>query len=169
MLRPWEPRDVGCAGEVKSCGNDAALAWIARHEERRTGGAGISVAIADAQRDEALGYVGLLFRPVAGLAPTAAERGGLVYEPDRGMAGIGYVVVERARGRGLASAAVSLVADWALADAGLVRVEAFVEPSNAASQRVLEKAGFAREGRMAAYLATPEGRADAFVYARTAG
>jgi RimJ/RimL family protein N-acetyltransferase len=38
-----------------------------------------------------------------------------------------------------------------------------------ASQRVVEKAGFGREGRMAAYLATPEGRADAFVYARTAG
>src|SRR5204862_6649965 len=104
VLRPWEPRDVGCARGVKSCGHDAALGWIARHEERRTGGAGISVAIADARSAEALGYIGLLFRPVAGLAPTAAERGGgLVYEPDRGMAGFGYVVVERARGRGRAS------------------------------------------------------------------
>ena len=85
------------------------------------------------------------------------------------MAGIGYSVIERARGGGLASAAVALVADWALSTAGLVRVEALVEPANVASQRVLEKAGFAREGRLAAYLAVPEGRADALIYARTAG
>jgi RimJ/RimL family protein N-acetyltransferase len=155
---------------VKSYDRDAALGWIARHETRRSGGAGISFAIADVASDEALGYIGLLHRPTAGLAPTAAERGGgLVSEPDRGMAGIGYVVIERARGRGLASTAVSLVTDWALSTAGLVRVEALVEPSNAASQRVLEKAGFAREGRLAAYLAVPEGRADAFIYARTTG
>ena len=37
------------------------------------------------------------------------------------------------------------------------------------SQRVLEKAGFAREGRLAVYLAVPEGRADALIYACTAG
>ena len=85
------------------------------------------------------------------------------------MAGIGYWVIERARRRGLASTAVSLLADWALSEAGLVRVEALVEPANVASQRVLVNAGFAREGRLAAYLSVPPGRADAFIYARTAG
>ena len=85
------------------------------------------------------------------------------------MAGIGYWVIERARRRGLASAAVSLLADWALAEAGLMRVDALVEPSDLPSQRVLDRAGFAREGRLAAYLAVPEGRADAFIYSRTAG
>jgi RimJ/RimL family protein N-acetyltransferase len=155
---------------VKRYGHDDALAWIARHETRRSGGAGISFAIADVTSDAALGYIGLIFRPMAGLAPTASEHGaGLVYEPDPGMAGIGYVVIERAQRRGLASAAVALVADWALSEPGLVRVEALVEPANVASQRVLEKAGFTREGRLAAYLTTPEGRADALIYARTAG
>lgn len=91
-----------------------------------------------------------------------------MFEPDAGMAGLGYWVIERARRRGLASKAVSLLVDWALSETGLVRVEAFVETSNIASQRVLEHAGFAREGRLAAYLAVPAGRADALIYARTA-
>ena len=87
---------------------------------------------------------------------------------DRRARSHGHWVIERARQGGLASTAVSLLTDWALADAGLVRVEALVEPSNVASQRVLERAGFAREGRLAAYLRVPAGRADALIYARTA-
>ncbi len=142
--------------------------WIARQEDRRADGAGISLAIADAAGEEALGCIGLLHRPTAGLAPTASDRGGLVFERDTGMAGLGFWVVERARRRGLASTAVSLLADWALSGTGLVRVEALVEPSNIPSQRVLEHAGFAREGRLAAYLAVPAGRVDALIYARTA-
>jgi [ribosomal protein S5]-alanine N-acetyltransferase len=159
---------VACAQEVKQCSRDEALSWIARHAAPQRGGAGISFAIADAECDDALGYVGLLHRPTAGLAPVPVEDG-LVYKPDVRMAGIGYVVIERARRRGLASTAVSLVAEWALSEAGLARVEAFVEPSNLASQRVLENAGFVREGLLSAYLAVPDGRADAFVYGRTAG
>lgn len=55
------------------------------------------------------------------------------------------------RGRGLASRAVRVLADWALTEAGqgglgLGRVEAFVEPENAASLRVATRAGLRREG-----------------------
>jgi [ribosomal protein S5]-alanine N-acetyltransferase len=161
---------VACVQDGKHCGPDAAARWIAAQEERRAGGAGISLAIADAASREALGCVGLWFRPTAGVAPSGDDRGaGLVDEPDARMAGIGYWVIERAQRRGLASAAVALVAHWALAEVGLVRVEALVELSNVASRRVLDRAGFAREGRLAAYLAVPEGRADAYIYSRTAG
>jgi RimJ/RimL family protein N-acetyltransferase len=41
-----------------------------------------------------------------------------------------------------------------------------VEVQNVASQRVLERAGFTQEGRLRAYVATAEGRADAFIFAR---
>jgi RimJ/RimL family protein N-acetyltransferase len=57
-----------------------------------------------------------------------------------------------------------LLTRWALADIGLARVEAFVEPSNAASMRVLESAGFQREGYLRSYLAIGAGRADAHIY-----
>jgi len=49
-------------------------------------------------------------------------------------------------------------------DARLARVEAFVEPGNIASQRVLEKVGFRREGHLRSYLVFDARRADAFVY-----
>lgn len=48
----------------------------------------------------------------------------------------------------------------------MVRIEALVEPDNVASQRVVEKAGFRREGHMRAYLdLEPDGRrGDACIY-----
>jgi [ribosomal protein S5]-alanine N-acetyltransferase len=169
LLRPWEARDAACVQEEKRCSREDAARWMVGQEKRRSDGAGICLAIAEAASDEALGCIGLLFRPTAGLVPTAAAGGaGLVYEPDAAMAGIGYWVIERARGRRLASTAVSLLTDWALSETGLMRVEALVEPSNVASQRVLAHAGFAHEGVLAAYLAVPAGRADALIYARTA-
>ena len=56
------------------------------------------------------------------------------------------------------------MARWAVTDAGLARVEALVEPDNIASQRVLEKAGFRREGLLRSYLVFDRQRADAFIY-----
>jgi RimJ/RimL family protein N-acetyltransferase len=57
-----------------------------------------------------------------------------------------------------------LLTRWALADVGLARMEAFVEPSNAASMRVLDSAGFQREGYLRSYLAVGDARADAHIY-----
>jgi [ribosomal protein S5]-alanine N-acetyltransferase len=166
-LRRWEATDVDCVREGKRCDRREALDWISRHEERRSGGAGISFAIVEPRTDAALGAIGLLFRPMAGSVPVGSGDGaGLVFEPDDGMVGIGYWVLERARRRGLASSAVSLVADWALSEAGLVRVEALVEPDNVASARVLEQAGFEREGRLGSYLVVPGGRVDVLIYSR---
>ena len=44
--------------------------------------------------------------------------------------------------------AVSAVVPWAAAQNGVRRIEAETEESNAASKRVLEKAGFVPTGRM---------------------
>jgi RimJ/RimL family protein N-acetyltransferase len=49
------------------------------------------------------------------------------------------------RGRGYATRAAVLLSDWAL-DIGIVRVIAGTEPGNIGSQRVLQRAGFVREG-----------------------
>jgi RimJ/RimL family protein N-acetyltransferase len=101
--------------------------------------------------------------PIGGAGP---DRTGLVFEPEPAIVGVGYWVLERARRRGLASCAVSLLAEWALGTAGLRRVEALVEPDNIASQCVLERARFELEGRLRSYLAVPDGRKDALIYAR---
>jgi RimJ/RimL family protein N-acetyltransferase len=81
-----------------------------------------------------------------------------------GAVDIGYWLIERARGRRLASHAVALLARWALTDAGLARVEALVESDNTASQRVLESVGFRREGHLRSYLVLNTRRADALIY-----
>jgi len=75
--------------------------------------------------------------------------------------------VPLARGRGLATRAVDLLSQWALAEAGIARVEAWVDPANTASQRVLTRAGFRREGILRSFLSHADRRADAAVFSRT--
>lgn len=65
---------------------------------------------------------------------------------------LGYWVAEEHNGRGYATAAVVLVVDHAFRELGLHRVQANVMPKNPRSARVLEKAGFRKEGRALRYL-----------------
>jgi RimJ/RimL family protein N-acetyltransferase len=59
---------------------------------------------------------------------------------------MGYWVAPDARGRGVATRAVTLLRDWARDALGLERIEMQIHPDNAASCRVAEKAGFADSG-----------------------
>ena len=59
---------------------------------------------------------------------------------------IGYGLREGFCGRGYMTEAVRAMAEWALSQNGVKRVEAETEPSNAASQRVLARAGFVPTG-----------------------
>jgi [ribosomal protein S5]-alanine N-acetyltransferase len=158
VLRRWAESDVGCVEEASREGRipegttvpanftvAEGLAWIERQWARVDNGTGLSQAIADPGSNEALGAVVLMSRQ-----PGTAE--------------IGYWLIERARGRGLGSRAVALVSQWAATYARLERFEAFVEPGNIASQRVLEKAGFRREGHLRSYLVFNRRRADALIY-----
>ena len=67
-------------------------------------------------------------------------------------AGLGYWVAADRNGRGLASAAVGHLKDIAFRELGLHRIEAGTLVHNAASQRVLERNGFARFGLAPRYL-----------------
>ncbi|WP_033540996.1 GNAT family N-acetyltransferase [Planococcus sp. CAU13] len=59
---------------------------------------------------------------------------------------IGYAVDRKYNGQGYATEAIRLAVDYAFKKLGLHRIEAGVMPHNAPSIRVLEKAGFEREG-----------------------
>jgi [ribosomal protein S5]-alanine N-acetyltransferase len=61
---------------------------------------------------------------------------------------LGYWLGQPFWGRGILSEAVPAMTRWALAEFQLKRVEAIVFEWNPASARVLEKAGFVREGVM---------------------
>jgi len=59
---------------------------------------------------------------------------------------LGYVVDPAARGRGIASRAVSLLTRWGFEELGLERIELRIDPANAASSRVAERAGYRLDG-----------------------
>ena len=67
-------------------------------------------------------------------------------------ASIGYWMGAPYAGRGLMTESVRAAVAFAFGALRLNRLEAACLPSNAASQRVLEKVGFAREGRARRYL-----------------
>lgn len=61
---------------------------------------------------------------------------------------VGYVLRRSAWNNGYMTEALRAVADWALDQPDVFRVWAYVDVDNASSQRVLEKAGFKREGTL---------------------
>ena len=65
---------------------------------------------------------------------------------------IGYALVPRARGSGLAAESVALLAEWALSQPGVRALSARVSPGNAASLRLLARLGFSADGQSGEYL-----------------
>jgi RimJ/RimL family protein N-acetyltransferase len=161
-LRPWQVTDLDC---VREAGTDPRIpsgttvpatytleegvAFIDRQRLRIERGEGVSLAATDAATDRAAGLVWLAVRPQPGVL------------------GLGYWVVPRARGRGVGTRAVRLAVAWALGGGDVARVEAWVEPGNLPSQRLLAAAGFTREGVLRSFLSLPGGRSDAVVFSRT--
>ncbi|MEV0805232.1 GNAT family protein [Micromonospora sp. NPDC050200] len=101
---------------------------------------------------------------------TVAGGCALVYdEPSTGQAMLGVSLLPEWRGRGFGSALVRLLAGWAFDQVGLARLWAGTRPDNAGAQRVLERAGFRREGLMRGRLPGPDGsRVDSVLHARLA-
>ena len=94
-----------------------------------------NAAVTDARTGELLGAIGLSLRG--------------------GIGEVGYWTAPWARGRGVAVRATRLHSAWGLEVLGLPRVELLTDVGNTASQRVAQKAGFAREGVARALRAAP--------------
>ena len=90
------------------------------------------------------------------------------FDPMRGVIEVGYWLFPEARGRGLATRAVRAVAREAFGS-GLWRIEAHVRIGNNASERVLERAGFTREGVKRRLLRHDGERVDATGFSLLAG
>jgi RimJ/RimL family protein N-acetyltransferase len=81
--------------------------------------------------------------------------GMLALRPEGHRASLGYVLARPYWGRGLMTEAVTAVVDWAIAQPAVHRVWAVCDVDNAASARVLEKAGMQREGVLRRWLVHP--------------
>lgn len=146
VLRPWAPtptdvaalvaawRDPAVAAGARVPGDpspEAAARWIAGAAERRARGLALDLVVA----------------PLAGGPAVLGEVGLRNVDRARRRAEAGWWIAAPHRRRGLATAAVRLLAGWALSDAcGLVQVWARTDPGNAASARVAARAGFRRLG-----------------------
>jgi RimJ/RimL family protein N-acetyltransferase len=115
-----------------------ARAWLESNEEE-------SFAVVDRVNGELLGSIGVRFL-------------------DDGIGEVGYWVKGEARGRGVATRALELVARWALVDKGLRRFQLRADIENEPSQRVAEKAGFVREGVLRSSLVHKGERRDVIMY-----
>jgi ribosomal-protein-alanine N-acetyltransferase len=158
-LRRWRETDVEC---IRLAGSDPdipkgttvpaiftpaeGLAFIHRQLSRVENGEGVTQAIVAVDSDRAVGLMWVALRP------------------QRHIGGLGYWVVPPERGQGVATAAVRLVTPWALDTLALRRLEAWVDPDNRPSQRVLRNAGFQQEGRLRNFLAFEGGTSDALVF-----
>ena len=153
-LRAWEESDLPLLARASA---DEYVALIERLPVPFDAGRGREWIATRRETDwavvedgEAVGGAGYALRHVPGLAEA------------------GYWIVAERRGSGLATVALELVVERAFA-AGIERLQATVEPWNLASQRVLEKAGFDREGLLRGYARHGDGpRHDVYLYARLA-
>lgn len=141
LLRPWRPAD---AAEVLVALREPAIAlwnpaptvldltaartWIARRSDWSAGDH-VSFAVTDPAGEALLGSVSL-------------------HSVHDGGASIGYWTVGPARGRGVASGAVTAVSDWAFRHLHLHRIELCHAVANPGSCRVAERAGYPLEGTL---------------------
>lgn len=139
------------AGNLPDLSPDELLETLPYLPALAAAGRLLPVVVVDTTRDEIVG-------------------GGALHHLDseRAIVEIGYWLLPHARGRGVATRVARMLAEQAFA-LGVQRVEAYVNVGNHASERVLERAGFTREGVVRS-LPTPGGRrADKTLYSLLPG
>jgi RimJ/RimL family protein N-acetyltransferase len=141
VLRPWTDADVdevfrACQDAEIQRYTNVPVPYLREHAEFFVGPfqatnwadrTGVGFAVTDGTDGALLGACGLI---------------GVDLDADR--SGVGYWTAPWGRGRGAASVALGLLAEWAIGQVGLLEVYAEVEEGNAASRRVAERAGFVR-------------------------
>jgi len=147
LLRPWERGDV--AAVTAACRDPEIPRWtvVPRDYTERHARDFIAGTAGDLQagRELAMAVVdGDGGRLVGAIGMSKFDWQDLKAE-------IGYWVAREARRRGVGSRATRLLAQWAIEQLGLERVELLAHPGNEASHPVAERAGFTREGTLRRY------------------
>jgi RimJ/RimL family protein N-acetyltransferase len=124
--------------------------WLGRYEEGRREGTREGFAVVGAGGE----FLGLAVVPRIDRDARTAE--------------LGYVVVREARGRGVATEALRLLTAWALAEAGMLRLELLIAVDNPASKRVAERCGYVREGVLRSLHVKQDVREDTEIWSRLA-
>jgi RimJ/RimL family protein N-acetyltransferase len=105
-----------------------AAEWAVESQRQREAGTGLHLVVADAASDELVGSIGV-----------HVNQG-------EGRADVGYWLIPQARGGGVMTRAVRLFSHWIFETLPVERIEITIEPANAASSGVAERAGYTFEG-----------------------
>jgi RimJ/RimL family protein N-acetyltransferase len=148
-LRPWRREDLLAASPSTEAD---AIAWLSAEDERMRNGDGLTLAVVPRDPGTPLGNIGL--RVVA---------------DDRDVAEFAYDGAPSARGHGVDTAAVRLLAGWALPQWGLARLQLATLVDDLASQAVARDAGFRREGVLRSWSEWDGGRLDMVMFSLLPG
>jgi RimJ/RimL family protein N-acetyltransferase len=146
---PWFRRFSDWAPETDA----EARAYLAEHEQARRRGEQVEFALVEPHDDDVVLGGGSL--------------NGI--DVEQGRAAIGYWLAPPARGRGVATHAVRLIARWAFNDLRIARLELTCGPDNRASQRVAERCGFTREGVLRSHISFKGTRRDTVIFSLLPG
>ena len=165
LLRPWREADLSAQlaafsdpfflrfSDWAPRTEADARSYLAAHEQARRRGDQIELALVEPHDEQ----------------PRARRRLAEQRRPAEGRAAIGYWLAPHARGRGVATHAVRLIAGWAFRDLQVARLELTCGPDNVASQRVAERCGFTREGVLRSHLPFKGARRDTVVFSLRPG
>ena len=164
VLRPW--RDADAPAVLVACQDPEIARWVTIPQpfmpadadafieasiSMWRAGTGAAFAIVEAADDRLLGAV-------------------TRFGPEGHQATFGLWLAPEARGRGVGSRSLRLVADWTFATTAAIRLDTFIMVGNEVSNRMVERAGFRREGVLRAWDLHHEGvPVDCVVYARIRG
>ena len=160
-LRPWRPDDAAVMATASAdpeiarfCmmppGYTMAMAreFLADAPRAWAEDGWLHLALTQRGADDIVGAIGLLR-----------------YDALSATAELGYWVLPRHRGRGLARGGVELLRDWALGTLGLRRIEIGTLVTNPASRHVARTLGFTPEVLLRSYRPWLDGRSDCVLYA----
>jgi RimJ/RimL family protein N-acetyltransferase len=126
---------------------DLAAQWLERYKDGRRHGTRAAFAI-------------LAGGTVAGMA--VAPR----IDQEARTAELGYMILRKARGHGIATSALRLLSDWAFAERGLVRLELRINVENQLSKRVASTCGYRMEGVLRSIHQKQQVRIDCEIWSR---
>ena len=164
VLRPWRSTDAPAVLAI--CQDPEIARWVTIPEPFLPADAEAFIeGAAEMWRDEA----GAPFAIVD--AATERVLGAVTrFGPDGHQATIGLWLAPEARGRGVGTRAIRLVADWTFAMTAVIRIDTFIMVGNEPSERMVERAGFQREGVLRAWDLHHDGvPVDCVVYSRIRG
>jgi RimJ/RimL family protein N-acetyltransferase len=133
-------------------GDEEARQWQRMASTGLRTGSDLPTLIVDADEGRLLGAVGLHN-----------------LDPESGRCSAGYWVAATERRRGVARRALTLLCRYAFDELDVQRIELWIEPGNAASLRVAEAAGFAREGLLRSFMHIGGRRRDMLMYSLLPG